>query len=313
MPSLFGPGRFHGAVERRREVAGFTLTETVYPGEGALPPHRHEHGRLELVLRGFYRETVDEVIREREPMTLSVHPPGECHARRIEAGTLRLFNVEFGTEWLDRARRLWGVTAPAAEIRTGPLPGLMRRLHREFEREDRVSLTAIEGLLVHALTRAASEWEPAERGAPAWLEPVLEMIHTRYQRPLSVTALATCGGVRRQTLGSVFRRVYGCGLREYLMRVRVDHARGRLSDTDQPLADIASACGFCDQSHFTAVFRRLTGATPSRYREQARAEADETAPAVPALRLHALPASVADPVGIRRSASALPAARDTTG
>ena len=313
MPSLLAPGRFHGAVARRRDLAGFTLTETVYPGEGSLPAHRHEHGRLELVLRGFYRETIGEVTRERDPMTLTVHPPGECHARHIEPGTLRLFNLEFGIEWLERARRLWGITAPAAEIRSGALPALARRLHREFEREERLSLTAVEGLLVHALTKAASEWEPAERGSPAWLEPVLEMIHTRFQRPLSVSALANCGGVRRQTLGSVFRRIYGCGLREYLMRVRVDYARAQLLETDLALADIGSAAGFCDQSHFTAVFRRLTGSTPSRYRERARAEADSTAPPVAALKLHALPASVAAPARVRQSASALPAARDTTG
>ena len=326
MPNLCAPGCFHGAVARRRELAGFTLTETHYPGEGALPPHRHEHGRIELVLRGSYRETVAERVTERDTMTLSLHPPGETHAREFGTGTLRLFNLEFGPEWLARARRLWGLSVPPVDVRSGALPALARRVHREFERDDRVSLAAVEGLLIHALSTAAAAWDPPERGTPAWLDTVVELIHSRFQHPLSVSALAACGGVRRQTLGRVFRRVHGCGLREYVMRVRVDYACRQLADTDQPLADLSAAAGFCDQSHFSAVFRRITGSTPSAWRENRRLRRREGEGAFPpspsALRLHSVPGLDRRPIPdvasgdapvMSPSASFPRAARDTTG
>ena len=35
--------------------------------------------------------------------------------------------------------------------------------------------------------------------------------------------------------------------------------------------EIALAAGFCDQSHFTRTFKRLTGIAPSQYREALRA------------------------------------------
>jgi AraC family transcriptional regulator len=47
---------------------------------------------------------------------------------------------------------------------------------------------------------------------------------------------------------------------------RIQFACGRLTATDAPLADVALAAGFCDQSHFTKAFRRVTGMTPSAYR-----------------------------------------------
>jgi AraC family transcriptional regulator len=36
--------------------------------------------------------------------------------------------------------------------------------------------------------------------------------------------------------------------------------------TDMPLADIALACGFADQSHFTLVFSTATGLPPGVWR-----------------------------------------------
>jgi AraC-like DNA-binding protein len=41
-----------------------------------------------------------------------------------------------------------------------------------------------------------------------------------------------------------------------------------LHSRELELAEIALACGFSDQSHFTTAFRRLTGISPHRYRLQ---------------------------------------------
>jgi AraC-like DNA-binding protein len=40
-----------------------------------------------------------------------------------------------------------------------------------------------------------------------------------------------------------------------------------LTDTETPLSEIALLCGFADQSHFSAVFKREVGVTPSRFRD----------------------------------------------
>jgi AraC family transcriptional regulator len=53
-----------------------------------------------------------------------------------------------------------------------------------------------------------------------------------------------------------------------MMRRRTEMARWLLIHTDKPLADIAFDCGFFDQSHFTNVFRRRTGASPGAFRRE---------------------------------------------
>jgi AraC family transcriptional regulator len=47
-------------------------------------------------------------------------------------------------------------------------------------------------------------------------------------------------------------------------------AKSLLREADRPLVEIASACGFADQSHFTRVFTCIVGASPGAWRKQVR-------------------------------------------
>jgi transcriptional regulator GlxA family with amidase domain len=64
-----------------------------------------------------------------------------------------------------------------------------------------------------------------------------------------------------------FAAEYGVPPQHYLKRLRLQIASRRLVATRENLAEIAAACGFADQSHFTREFRRLTGMTPGKYRD----------------------------------------------
>jgi AraC-like DNA-binding protein len=54
---------------------------------------------------------------------------------------------------------------------------------------------------------------------------------------------------------------------KYLRKLRLRMASRSLVYTSETLAEIASGCGFSDQSHFTREFRRQFGRTPRDYRE----------------------------------------------
>jgi AraC family transcriptional regulator len=269
-PTRFGRGQFYGAVARRSDVAGFVLTETVYPGDTILPPHTHEYGRLELLLRGSCLETLGGRERECAPMTLTLHPPDETRGLRFDHGEARLFAVEFSPAWTLQARRDWGLSVRSAEFHGGALPMLARHLYKDFVRHDLVSSLSIESLLFGALNDSSrNEWTPVEREAPAWLGPIVQMLHARFREPLTLGELARWGGIRPETLGRVFRRVHRCSMREYVLKLRVEHACDKLRTTELPLSEIALDAGFCDQSHFSKSFKEATGVTPSVFRRSA--------------------------------------------
>ena len=48
--------------------------------------------------------------------------------------------------------------------------------------------------------------------------------------------------------------------------MRIDAARRMLRESEAPIARIALACGYCDQSAFTRQFKAVTGLTPAQYR-----------------------------------------------
>jgi AraC-like DNA-binding protein len=54
----------------------------------------------------------------------------------------------------------------------------------------------------------------------------------------------------------------------YVARRRMALAKKLMLTTDEPLAQIALACGLCDQSHFTRVFRRVVGTSPHAWRRE---------------------------------------------
>jgi AraC family transcriptional regulator len=79
--------------------------------------------------------------------------------------------------------------------------------------------------------------------------------------------LARLAGVHPAHLNRVFRRQHGCAVGEYVRRLRIDLAARELAGSQRPIADIAAAMGFADQSHFSRVFARVMGMTPGRYRK----------------------------------------------
>jgi AraC family transcriptional regulator len=50
------------------------------------------------------------------------------------------------------------------------------------------------------------------------------------------------------------------------MRIRIERAKELLSTSELPLVDVGFRSGFSHQSHFSRLFRKLTGTTPLSYR-----------------------------------------------
>lgn len=66
----------------------------------------------------------------------------------------------------------------------------------------------------------------------------------------------------------LFKAALGTSPHQYITRARVEKARVLLKQTQLPLAEIARLVGFCNQSHFSSVFRRKTGIAPLRFRRE---------------------------------------------
>lgn len=77
--------------------------------------------------------------------------------------------------------------------------------------------------------------------------------------------LAAVSGLSACHLLRVFRAETGLTPHQWQTQLRINHAKQLLAG-GAPIADVAFAAGFTDQSHFTRTFRAVTGATPRLYR-----------------------------------------------
>lgn len=260
-----------GTVVAMRRVPGFQVVENHYPAGLELTSHRHEHALLSYVLEGPYAEsygTSSSVICV--PRILRYLPPEQVHSNVFDEGTHCLI-VEVEPEALKRVEEHTKALDRPGDIQGIASTWLAQRLHHEFRQGDGLALVSLEGILLEMLAEGARH-SGADRVAviPRWLHIAREYLEANFLRQVSLAEIAAAAGVHRVHLSREFRRYFSTTVGEFLRRKRIEHACHLVSTTQAPLAEIAMTCGFSDQSHFSATFRRQIGLTPARYRQTAR-------------------------------------------
>ncbi len=106
-------------------------------------------------------------------------------------------------------------------------------------------------------------------GLPEYkLQQALEYIHAHLDQELGLSDMAEVAGMSQYYFCRLFSQSMGVAPYQYVIQQRVERAKGLLKERKLTLADVALACGFANQSHFTKHFRQLTGITPKAYRER---------------------------------------------
>ena len=100
------------------------------------------------------------------------------------------------------------------------------------------------------------------------VRPVLQCLWTNCGGAIRVGDAARMCGMSESHFMSSFKQVTGLSFMKYLNQHRIQRAQALLAKTDRSIADISLDTGFCDQSYFGAVFRRLAGITPAAYRRR---------------------------------------------
>jgi AraC family transcriptional regulator len=203
------------------------------------------------------------------PSTLKFMPAGERHCDDFDRGPVRGLLIEVEPDRL-KALQPYGAVLDRRMHSCGGAPAeIALRLHAELCHMDSAAPLAIEGLMLELLATASRQPESVpRRSPPGWLQQVRCRIEEGVTGTLGVTEVANLVGVHPVTLARTFRRVYGCTMGEYVRRRRLERAMQQLRESNASLVSIALANGFADQSHFTNLFRRYTGVTPSAFRRR---------------------------------------------
>lgn len=114
--------------------------------------------------------------------------------------------------------------------------------------------------------------EPLDAGLPPLVQEARQRIQDEYHRPLRMQAVAADLGVCPEHLSRSFHAATGMRFGEFLAETRISAACDALSETNDPISQIAHKCGFSTLSRFNRCFRKHRDTTPRSWRKRARVQ-----------------------------------------
>ena len=98
------------------------------------------------------------------------------------------------------------------------------------------------------------------------LTKIRRYIDCNIYRKISLDEISGYIGMNRTYFCLFFKKHFKVSLTEYINSRKTDIASAMLAQTDKPVADIASECGYTTVNYFNRIFRKVKGVSPCEYR-----------------------------------------------
>jgi len=139
------------------------------------------------------------------------------------------------------------------------------------EQADKLALSSVADLFLVHILKNYSELSlsmPAVKGGlpPFVVATIKEYMNDHLGDAISIGNLAELAGCSSFHFAHMFKESFGQPPYRYLNTLRMEKAKELLRHSPLPLAEVALACGFSSQAHFTSRFKKAVSLTPRRFR-----------------------------------------------
>ncbi len=107
-------------------------------------------------------------------------------------------------------------------------------------------------------------------GMTRFTSDVANYVRHHISEKITADEIANALYMSRPYLSARFIRETGISVTEYVLREKTEEAKKLLEYTDRPILAVGEYLGFSSQSHFTRVFKKMTGLSPGEYRKNRR-------------------------------------------
>jgi AraC-like DNA-binding protein len=178
----------------------------------------------------------------------------------------------------DQAAGLWAISAGLAYNIKDDYKLLEKGMHlydalyswAKFLQAEKHTQNPVEHLMVDVFNKFLHQPSGIPKKTPAWARELKEIIQDQIDTNLSLSLknISKELNVNPAYLSREFSKYFDdLSFGEYIRKLRIEKAVNLFHCSAYSLAEIAYLTGFSDQSHFTRIFKKFTGKSPSEYRK----------------------------------------------
>ncbi|MEM7178562.1 MAG: GlxA family transcriptional regulator [Pseudomonadota bacterium] len=112
--------------------------------------------------------------------------------------------------------------------------------------------------------------EPLGNTAPPKVRRAIEIMERHLETPISIAEVCRQTDISQRQLHRLFQACVRTSPQLYYRDIRLDRARGLVTQTELAMSEVALASGFANQVHFSRAYRARFGIPPSRDRIEGR-------------------------------------------
>lgn len=116
---------------------------------------------------------------------------------------------------------------------------------------------------------ALTQYRPLKLSSERYiLSHAIEYIKLHFTERIYVSHIASFCHCSESYINHIFKKNVGSNIKEFINKLRIEHAKTCLIESYDSIAEISCKVGFDDPNYFSTVFSRITGLSPTAYRNK---------------------------------------------
>jgi AraC family transcriptional regulator len=258
-------GTYLGQNVSQLKLGGIIITKCNYMEGLSSSWHYHKNSYFTFILKGG---SIEERRKEKffcsSGMLLSYFP-GEPHRNLDYKINSKNFSIEIEEAWLYKFGFLTLLPKDLSRVNNPIVKNQILNILSEVRAQDKVSAITIETILLNTVSILNST--KCECRKPAWINKLNDLLHDEFNSDWDLRTLSEILSIHPVTISKYFPKYFHTTIGDFIRKIKTEKSLADLSKKSISLQEIACRYGFVDNAHYTRVFKKNTGLTPSEYRQ----------------------------------------------
>jgi AraC-like DNA-binding protein len=255
-------GEFYGTHYQKSAFKNLIITDTEYTHR-KVDWHFHENPYFTYLLQGKLFESNKKESYYLESGDLLFHNWQDAHYNIKPPEFTRGFHIELNQEWFLNFDIQLKDFEGSTNLKNPIIKNLVNQVFIETKINDQYSNLSIESSLIE-IFNTIKESKIKKSKTPIWAKRLQELLFEE-NIDYSLNNLSSILGLHPVHLSREFSKYFGMSLGNYLRLIKINKAFNLIVSNKLSMTEICYKCGFYDQSHFIANFKRIYHTTPSKF------------------------------------------------